>query len=330
MRARLRPHLPTISKVPGEQLGDQGPGDGPLVIRDGKIEEQAQRGLRRSDASDRVRPSDVWHIGSDGKAMTATLIVRLVDRGVLAWTTPLEQMLPGLAGEMRPEYRTMTLVELLSHRAGLPHDVVDLAQIARIGAEHRPSSAERLEYVALALEDCPVNTPGTAYSYSNTGYLIAAVVAERATGESYEALMREQIFGPLRMASVGFGAPPVGEPQGHFDGRPTTSANPEFIAPAGNMYLSLRDWAKFCIDQMEGANGRGTLLKPETYRLMQTPQPDSNYGFGWQALPKALDAQGPVLTHRGSDGTLVGADGALSSDKIGRNIGRQRRSIHGR
>jgi CubicO group peptidase (beta-lactamase class C family) len=222
---------------------------------------------------------------------------------VLRWTTPLVQMLPGLAGEMRPEYRKMTLVELLSHRAGLPHDVVDTAEIGRIGAEHRSSRQQRLDYIAIALKDPPVNTPGTAYSYSNTGYMIAAVVAERATGEPYEALMREQVFAPLGMTSVGFGLPPDNEPHGHIEGRPAASGNPAFIAPAGNIYLSLRDWAKFCIDQMEGANGRGKLLKPETYRLMQTPQPDSNYGFGWQVLQTAMGAQGPVLAHRGSDGT---------------------------
>lgn len=73
-----------------------------------------------------MKPDDVWLIGSDGKPMTATLIAKLVDRGKLSWTTQLSEMLPMLAKDMRAEYRTVTLLELLSHRAGLPHDVSDM------------------------------------------------------------------------------------------------------------------------------------------------------------------------------------------------------------
>ena len=56
-----------------------------LVIRDGKIDAQAQAGVRANDGHDAVRADDVWNIGSDGKAMTVTLIARLVERGVLSW-----------------------------------------------------------------------------------------------------------------------------------------------------------------------------------------------------------------------------------------------------
>jgi CubicO group peptidase (beta-lactamase class C family) len=307
------------------------PGMGLLVIREGEVLAQAQRGLRRNDATNQVQPTDVWHIGSDAKAMTATMIARLVDSGTLTWTAPLEQMLPQFADSMRPEYRRMTLVELLSHRTGLPHDVLDEPSADRVASEHQPLSQQRLDYIALALRDPPVNTPGTAFSYSNTGYLIAASIAERATGESYEALMREQVFAPLGMTSPGFGVPPNGQPRGHIDGHPTTSANgnPEFFTPAGNIYLSLRDWAKFCIDQMEGANGHGRLLKSETYRLMQTPQPNSVYAFGWGVVPAAMGRQGPVFTHDGSDGTWYAQvllfphsrSGALAVANAGESMG---------
>ena len=75
-----------------------------LVIRDGKIDAQAQAGVRANDGHDAVRADDVWNIGSDGKAMTVTLIARLVERGVLSWDAPLSNMLPALAGGMRAAY----------------------------------------------------------------------------------------------------------------------------------------------------------------------------------------------------------------------------------
>jgi CubicO group peptidase (beta-lactamase class C family) len=280
------------------------PAMGLLVIRDGKILSQAERGVRRNDAPDRVQPSDVWHIGSDAKVMTATMIARLVDSGALQWTAPLEDMLPDLKAEMRPEYRRVTLVELLSHRAGFAHDALDATAADRVGSEPQALRQQRLDYIAIALRDAPVNTPGTEFNYSNTGYLIAASIAERVTGKTYETLIREQVFAPLGMASPGFGIPPDGQPRGHVDGRPITSApNPPFFAPAGNIYLSLRDWATFCVDQMQGANGHGRLLKSETYRVLQTPPSSTGYALGWGVLPDAMGRQGPVFTHDGSDGS---------------------------
>jgi CubicO group peptidase (beta-lactamase class C family) len=103
------------------------PAMGALVIHDGKASEPAVRGVRRIGQADPVRADDRWLLGSDGKAMTATLVARLVDQGKLSWTTPLETMLPALAAGMRPEYRNVTLVDLLQHRAGLPENLSDEA-----------------------------------------------------------------------------------------------------------------------------------------------------------------------------------------------------------
>ena len=117
--------------------------------------------------------------------------------------------------------------------------------------------------------------------------------------------MREEVYRPLGIDSVGFGMTHRGQPEGHTKGHPDTAtdANPDFFAPAGNIYLSLDDWAKFCIDQIDGAGGHGKLLKPATYRLMQTAQPNGIYALGWGDVPKGFGRQGPILTHSGSDGT---------------------------
>src|SRR4051794_37764576 len=84
------------------------PALGALMIRGGKAGEPAVRGVRRIGQADPIRPGDRWLLGSDGKAMTATLVARLVDQGRLSWDAPLEKMLPDLAAGMRPEYRSAT------------------------------------------------------------------------------------------------------------------------------------------------------------------------------------------------------------------------------
>lgn len=286
--------------------GTKAPAMGMLVIRDFKVDGEAVRGVRRSDGSDPVKITDPWHLGSDGKAMTATMVSRLVDRGVLSWDTPLEKMLPELADKMNPQYRSVTLIQLLSHHTGLPHDVADEKALVDLFTDKSATSLteKRLKYVARAVQDAPIG-PTTAFNYSNTGFLLAAAIAERATGKSYEELMRQEVFAPLSITHAGFGLTHAGQPFGHIKGAPAKpeEGNPEFFAPAGNIYMPLDDWARFCIDQMKGANGKGVLLKPETYKLMQTAQPGGPYGLGWGAVPKGAGREGPLLTHSGSDGT---------------------------
>lgn len=101
------------------------PAMGLAVLREGHVAALAVRGVRRIDGADPVRADDLWHIGSDAKAMTATMIARLVERGVLHWDDRVDRVLPDLAATSLPQYRRASLADLLGHRSGLPHDLVD-------------------------------------------------------------------------------------------------------------------------------------------------------------------------------------------------------------
>jgi CubicO group peptidase (beta-lactamase class C family) len=305
-RGALAAHTGAGGAIDDAMRGTPIPAMAVLEMQDGQIVREAVRGVRRNDALEPARADDAWMIGSDAKPMTATLVARLVERRQLSWTTPLATMLPELADTMRPEYRGVTLEQLLSHHAGLPHDTSDEAFFATFFQDARPLPEQRLAYVAKALTDAPVAAPGTKFAYSNTGFMIAAVIAERAAGQPYEALMRREVFEPLGMRGVEFGSQHADQPSGHVHGRPAALAdtNPDMFAPAGNMAMSLRDWAAFCIDQMAGAQGRGNLLTTASYRRMQTVQPGGGTaGLGWGVQAALAGHVGPVLTHAGSDGT---------------------------
>ncbi len=285
--------------------GTQAPAIAALSMRGGKVVDEGVAGARRNDQPGAATLADPWLIGSDGKPMTATLVARLVDRGVLSWSTPLAQMLPELAAGMRPEYRGVTLLQLMSHHAGLPHDTADIAFFNTFFADTRPLPAQRLAYLAKALAEAPVGPPDKQFEYSNTGFIVAAVVAERAAHASYEELMRKEVFEPLGMTHVQFGPTHEGQPLGHVKGAPAKAAdaNPLMFAPAGNVSLPMGDWAAFCLDQMAGAHGRGKLLKPESYARMQTPQAGGgSAGLGWGIQASLAGHAGPVLMHAGSDG----------------------------
>ena len=292
--------------------GTKTPALGALVMRDGTIAQQAVRGVRRSDGAEAVGADDVWLIGSTGKPMTVALIAKLVDRGVLSWDAPLAKLLPDLADTMRPEYRSVTLIQLLSHRSGLPENILDLKFLDTFFVDKRPLPQQRLAFITQALKDAPVAAPGTEFNYCNTGFLIAAVIAERSTGMDFEELMRREVFQPLDMASAGFGPTKAGQPLGHRGGKPVTVAPkvsddgvPMMYTAAGNMHMSLADWARFCLDQLAGSQGRGKLLTRASYQLMQTAQPGSPSGLDWGIQDSIAGRQGPVLVHGGSDGNWL-------------------------
>lgn len=292
--------------------GTATPAIGALVIRDGRIEQLAVRGVRRSDQSGAVDAADTWLIGSTGKPMTVALIARLVDQGVLDWSAPLSEMLPELSGRMRPEYRAVTLVQLLSHRSGLPENLTDATLLDAFFTDTRPLSQQRMALVAAALKEAPAAAAGGEFTYSNTGFLVAALIAERKTGKTFEALMEQEVFEPLKMASVGFGPTPEGQPRGHRAGAPVLQAPaksddgvPMVYTAAGNLHMSLHDWAQFCLDQLAGSQGRGALLSPASYRLMQAAQPGSPSGMDWGVQDSIAGRQGPVLVHGGSDGNWL-------------------------
>lgn len=275
------------------------------VIQDGALAGQAACGMRASDGEAPVGLADIWHIGSNAKSMTATMIARLVERRVLAWDTPLTTLLPDV--RMRPEFRTVTLADLLSHRAGLRDldDTADAALLQPAFDDPRPLPVQRLALAAMALNEPPIGPIRAASVYSNSGYVIAAAAAEQATGKSFETLMQEEVFGPLGM-TVAYAPSQPGQVLGHEEGKPMTGLradNPPMIAPAGAVKLTLADWSKFAIDQMAGEAGHGALLSAAGYKALHQAQGDTDAALGWGVLtswPKETPVR--LLTHGGSNG----------------------------
>lgn len=294
LSARLEPLL----------AGTDVPGLATLTIRDGAVVGQGVAGVRDLESRAPAAIDDVWHLGSDGKAITATVIARLVEQGVLSWETPLETLLPELAATMRPEYRQATLLDLLSHRSGLP-DIIGLSETLAFYDDPRAVMEQRRAYAAVAVTQAPVVAPRTTQSYSNGGYILAAAVAERATGKPIEQLTAELVLQPLGMTTAAFGPTVAGQPLGHEAGKPLTGPradNPIVLAPAGELHMSLQDWARFVLDQMEGEAGRGRLLSADAYRLLHTAQDGKVAGLGWGTPAAFGGRQGRFLSHVGSNG----------------------------
>ena len=141
-------------------------------------------GIRKIGSSQPMQVNDQMHLGSCTKAMTATMIGSLVEAGKLAWKSTLGSIFPEAAEQLHPQFQGVTLSQLLTHRAGLPHDGPWW---------HLPGATTTQKRHALLtsmLQKEPLSRPGSTYAYSNVGYALAALMAERVSGESWESLMQ--------------------------------------------------------------------------------------------------------------------------------------------
>lgn len=299
------PAVSLQARLEASMAGSKVPALGAVLIRHGRVTELAVAGLRAKGEAEPVQRGDVWHLGSNGKAMTATMVARLVERGVLSWDAPLSQLLPELAADMQVSYRDTTLRDLLTHQAGLQPDI-DESWAAVFYKDKRSLHEQRLAFARIALAQTPAFARGAGDGYSNSGVLIAGLAAERATGLPYEALMQRELFEPLGLRSAAFGATHRGQPLGHKAGKPlegVESDNPAVLAPAGGITMSLEDWARFAIDQMAGEQGRGQLLKAQTYRLLHQPAREGGkFAPGWRAQNSMAGVTARHLAHTGSNG----------------------------
>jgi CubicO group peptidase (beta-lactamase class C family) len=277
-----------------------------IVVRDGRICDRAAVGVRKMGDPTPVTTNDVFHIGSDTKAMTATLAATFIDEGSLHWQTTIVDVFPELKGKMNEQYETVTVEQLLTHRGGVPGRPPAAAWKRAWKQEGTPTQ-QRYEFIRAVLAQPPEAKPGTKYIYSNQGYAIAGAMLERLAGTPWETLMIERLFKPLHMDSAGFGSPgkngEISQPWGHTrkwgDIVPTQADNPPAIAPAGRVHCSLDDLARFAIFQMDSERVGG-LLKPETLRKLHTPPAGGDYACGWIVVRRGW-AGGNALTHSGSN-----------------------------
>jgi CubicO group peptidase (beta-lactamase class C family) len=269
------------------------------------------RALGQPDAP--VTVDDRWHLGSDTKAMTATLLARLVERAALRWDTTLAEAFPAEAAAMVPAYRAVTLEQLLQHRGGVVGDLLAHPAIWNaLWTSRAPLIEQRRAFVAqvLALPAAPVGS----YLYSNAGYMLVGAAIERATGQSWEDLMRAEVFAPLHMDSCGFGAPATVDttdaPWGHRTAGTThtpvapgpAADNPPAVGPAGTVHCTLRDWARFAQMHLRGANGVATpYLRAESFNRLHTAPANGDYALGWGVASRPWAGALPALTHQGSN-----------------------------
>lgn len=306
LAARLKPireqyHLPCLAAI---------------VVSQGKVVAQGVAGTRKAGSDVAARVTDKFHAGSLTKSMTSTLAAMLVEQGIITWRTTLGEVFPDLASRMHPDFRNVTLEQLLIHRGGVPTDLLPDGLWTKLWHHQGAPMEQRLTLLEAVAAKPPVARPGTEFHYSNGGYAIAGAMLEKAAGKPWEALMQEYVFQPLGMESAGFGAPAttgrIDQPWGHRfeDGVPIPvepgpgADNPSAIAPAGTVHCSLMDMARYVAFHLEAgkqSSGQPKLLTEASLKKLHTPVfPEDEYAFGWVVVDRGWGG-GKVLHHTGSN-----------------------------
>lgn len=256
------------------------------------------RGVGDPAVGDAVGDRTLFQIGSVTKMLTTTIVMRLVDDGLLDLDAPVTAYLP----ELRLADRStdgLIVRHLLTHESGIEGDVY-------FDTGTGDDAVERL--VERLSEIGTVHAAGAAWSYSNIGFVLAGRIAEKLTGLAYPDLMRTFITEPLAIQTPVVRADDalshhcaVGHR--HREGVLAPSPLRELpvgMAPAGSRpFSAIGDLLTFASAHFDGAD---TLLSDESRLLMRRrwlDQPGSigaGQGLGWFIV---RDGDDPLLAHAG-------------------------------
>jgi len=163
-----------------------------LYAENGKTKFLKPFGYRNYNAGQPLKTTDIFELASLSKQFTSMIIMMLQEEGKLQYNDPVEKYL------VIP-YQGITIRHLLTHTSGLP----DYQAIMDTHWDKQKVAGNKdiLEYLNQYAPP-KVFEPGTKYEYSNTGYVLLASIAEKASGKDFIDLCRSRIFLPLNMHST--------------------------------------------------------------------------------------------------------------------------------
>ena len=164
-----------------------------LIAHDGKAKYHKAWGHKNFVTREPLDTNSVFELASLSKQFTAMTIMLLQEEGKLSYDDTVERYIPGIP------YPRITIRHLLNHTSGLPDYQAIMDQYW-----DKSRVAGNTENIAYLIKYHPARhfAPGEKYEYSNTGYMLLATIAERASEKDFHMLSREMIFKPLDMNST--------------------------------------------------------------------------------------------------------------------------------
>jgi len=175
------------------------------------------------------------------------------------WETTISQSLGKKLKGVHRGYHNCSLLNLMTHTSGIAAHPGNHVWTTAWGMTELNPMIQRHKYATAILSQRPVKAIGQ-YLYSNSNYAVLGCILEEVSGHSFEELVMSLIAKPLGISTVGIGpagskekdkAKAKANPWGHDahqnpqDPHRIQSDNPEAIAPAGKLHMSMGDWGRF-------------------------------------------------------------------------------------
>jgi CubicO group peptidase (beta-lactamase class C family) len=290
--------LAAEARVPGATLGIWADGQ-EILAAAGQL--NCATGVTATDGS-------LFQVGSITKLWTATMIMQLVDEGQLSLDTTVAELLPGTRLGAADLGGQVTVRHLLTHTSGIDGDVFT-------DTGRGDDCVER--YVGLLADTPSLFTPGAAYSYCNSGFVVLGRIIEILDGQSWDESLRERLVGPLGLGRTVtlpeeaiLHRAAVGHRRG---GTPVDVWNlPRGVGPAGLITAAAGDLLAFARLHLDGgvtAEGKRVVSEASVAAMQlagavipEFSLPGSAVGLGWRLS-------------RWGDRTIIGHDG----DTIGQS-----------
>lgn len=246
-----------------------------LAIAHGDEEAVAATGVLSRRTQHAATPDSVFQIGSITKVWTATLVLQLVDDGLLDLDTPVVHYLPDFRVADDAATRQVTARHLLTHSSGIAGDFFP----------DTGRGDDCLEKYVSLMQDLPADTPlGATMSYCNAGFTLLGRLVEVLRGASWDVVLRERLLQPLGLEAAGTLPEEAllwAAATGHVTPPGTTEpvVAPQWgltrnAGPAGLIHARARDLLAFArMHLSDGLAADGTrLLSAESARAMREPQ----------------------------------------------------------
>jgi len=171
-------------------------------------------GVRQANRIESVELTDLFQIGSNAKAMTATVCAMLVEQGILSWDLTPAAVFTELARTILPEYHQITLEMLLSHTSGIPpYTDTDEPDFILPDFDFLSITSHIQHFANFLMTSCPIlGRPGEKVMYSNAGCSLAAAMAERVSGQMWSELIQDRLFHPFNFRMWVMNIPPESLP----------------------------------------------------------------------------------------------------------------------
>lgn len=274
------------------------PGAALLVLKDGKPLLRKGYGLANLEQHTEVTPDTDFRLASVSKQFTAAAILLLAEDGKLRLDDSIRHWLPSLPATTDK----VTLRQLLDHTGGLIdyEDLIPPAQTSQVSDQDvlRLLSATPRNYFA----------PGSAYRYSNSGYVLLGLVVEKASGLSLQDFLKQRIFAPLHMDHTLLyvhddqTVPNRAYGYSQIDGRwqRTDQSVTSATRGDGGIYSNIDDLAKWDAalydDRLLGDASRKAAFSPH---VKVTGEPyEASYGYGWRITGDTLWHSGESIGFR--------------------------------